>query len=136
MLKKNLIIIFVAAVISLLSGRFLLDTIIYTNYSYSITAIERDAKEGYWTSSGRVVWDESYLQAYEEAVSDKQQFIAGNSTAKFLHKCGSSVTGCIIRAIIILIATVLFSFFAISTIKATQILIRHLCYSFRKKYLS
>lgn len=121
---KLLVIALISAFIALGSVRFLTDTSIYIKHTLLIKEIENEADSGHWTEEGFITWTDDLIEAYENAVQNKLEFVESSDVATYLYNCGFSITGKVFRFVSIIEVIALLFFSIIFLCESLKLLFR------------
>ena len=113
-MKKNLIWAVTAALMLTLCGRFLAPCIEYNSLSEAIREAEVQGDSEYYDETARCLMPnwcrDGYTEKYNAAVEAKKAFIEENDVAKWISTSADTLTGSVVRLLVIAEAMALFAF--------------------------
>ncbi len=124
--KNHIIALGMAIIATVITSRFLTDTIIYSLFSLKLYAIEQESEEGFHNANGFITWTENNVSYYNEIFDDKAYFIKTNDVANYLYHAGFSITGKLFRFIAILAVIAIFVYSLLLEVKILKFLLRPL----------
>ena len=106
--KNHIIALGMAIIATVITSRFLTDTIIYSLFSLKLYAIEQESEEGFHNANGFITWTENNVSYYN------------------LYHAGFSITGKLFRFIAILAVIAIFVYSLLLEVKILKFLLRPL----------